>query len=114
MPMKDQDAPPPEAGSTDESVLLARLRAAEAATEALQGAARSQESLADQLAVAMREAATARQVAVDAIAANGLRAALAASRGGGVDGYRWPASDDRRRASPSPAADDRTTTTPWS
>ncbi len=77
MPMKDQDAPPPEAGSTDESVLLARLRAAEAATEALQGAARSQESLADQLAVAMREAATARQVAVDAIAANGLRAALA-------------------------------------
>ena len=57
MPMKDRDAPPPEAGSTDESVLLARLRAAEAATEALQGAGAQSGGLADQLALAMREAA---------------------------------------------------------
>jgi GT2 family glycosyltransferase len=62
----------------DEQALLERLRAAEAHNELLEHLARSQENLADQLAVALHEAALARQAATAAMDATGLRASLAA------------------------------------
>jgi GT2 family glycosyltransferase len=75
--MKDQEGSPDTGASPqDESQLLERLRAVEANNEFLLSAVRSQERLADHLAVAIKEVAIAQQVAEDAILANGLREAL--------------------------------------